>query len=140
MNFKFHKAITVELKLTTTPAAGVQINFLDVPQLTGKFIQGIAAYNSDQSTKTPNNLSVISSNAQQDFLMTFVEKNTEKYQDLPYYDLVPANNAGFIRLFKDFQLNINKSYCLIGGATAAINEALLFTFYYSDAPTDSKRI
>ena len=131
MNIVFDRSIFVELKLTVTPAAGVFMNFLDVPQLRGVFVQGIEAFTDSQLTKTPIQSTVFANAAAKEMVMSFTEGSDIRYENIPYYTLVAANNGGLIRKFKNFKININKSGVWMGGATATVNHALAFVVYYT---------
>lgn len=133
-NIVFEKSIFVELKLTTTPAAGVVTTFLDVPQLRGMYVQGIEAFTDTQLTKTPNLTTVFAAAAAKEMLMTFAQGVDNRYENVPYYTLISSLNGGLIREFDNLKININKSYVFIGGATATVNHALAFNFYYSSKP------
>jgi len=137
-NIVFDKSIFVELKLTTV-ATGTLITFQDVPQLRGSYVQGIEAFTDGQVTKTPTQNTVFAAAAAKEMLMTFVQGQENKFENIPYYTLISSNNGGLIREFRDLQVNINKSYVFIGGTTATANHALAFTFYYTVAPLFAKR-
>lgn len=127
------KGIFVELRLTTV-ATGSILNFQDVPQLKFAYVHEISAFTDSQITRTPSGLSVFENAAAKEMLMTFVEEQDNKFEYVPYYDLVPANNAGLVRKFNNLKININKSNVLIGGTTATANKALAFYIKYSLQP------
>ena len=133
-NFKAMKSIAVELKLTLTPAIGATQTFLDVPELKGKYIQGIEAFTDGQVTKTPTGNTVFAAAAAKEIVMNFYEMSEIKHKNIPYYTLISSNNGGLIREFDNLKININQSNYYMGGTTATINHALLFQFYYTDKP------
>lgn len=138
-NIVFDRSIFVELKLTTAPAAGVITQFQDVPQLRGSFVQGIEAFTDAQLTKTPTQNTVFAAAAAKEMLMTFVQGQENKYENVPYYTLISSLNGGLIREFRDLQININKSSVFIGGSTAIQNTSLAFVIYYTKAPIFAKK-
>lgn len=131
-NPKFQKSIAVELKITSAPAFGLTQTFLDVPQLRGKFVQGVEAFTDGQVTKTPTGLTVIAAAAAKEILMNFFEGSTNKQENVPYYTLISSNNGGLIREFNNLEINMTQSNYFMGGTTATINHSLFFLFYYTD--------
>ena len=95
-------------------------------------MQGIEAFTDLQLGKTPTQNTVFTNSAVKDVLMTFVEGNANRFENIPYYTLVSSLNGGLVREFKNLKININKSFCYLGGTTAVANTSLAFTFYYSD--------
>lgn len=129
---RFLRSILVEIPLTTT-TAGSTINFADVPQLRGKFVQGIETFTAAQITKTPTQKTVIGSLYGANFLVNLLTDSETTFEYIPYYTLIPANNGGLIREFKNLKININKSNIYISSATGlTINESVVFNFYYTD--------
>lgn len=131
---RFTKSILVELQITTT-ANGSSINFSDVPQLRGKFVQGIEAYTSSQVSRTQTQRTVIGSGSQSCFLVNLVTDSETVFENIPYYTFIASNNGGIIREFKNLKININKSnvyICFNTGLTTS--QSALFTFYYTEQP------
>jgi hypothetical protein len=129
---RFTKSILVELPLTST-ANGTTLNFSDVPQLRGKFVQGIEAYTSTQVSRSQTQRAVIGSGSQSCFLVNLVTDNETVFENLPYFTLICQNNGGLIREFKNLKININKSniyICFNTGLTTS--QSALFTFYYTE--------
>lgn len=131
------KSVCVELKITGTPAVGLSQTFLDVPELKGKFVQGIEAFTDSQVTKTPINNTVFANAAAKEILMNFYEMSEVKHKNIPYYTLISSNNGGLIREFDNLRININQSNFYMGGTTAVQNTSLLFMFYYTDTAIKS---
>lgn len=129
---RFLRSILVEIPLTTT-TAGSTINFADVPQLRNKFVQGIETFTNAQITKTPTQKTVIGSLYGANFLVNLLTDSETTFEYIPYYTLIPANNGGLIREFKNLKININKSNIYISSATGlTVNESVVFNFYYTD--------
>jgi hypothetical protein len=131
---RFTRSILVELPLTTT-ANGSTLNFNDVPQLRGKFVQGIEAYTSTQVSKSQTQRTIIGSGSQSAFLVNLVTDSETTFENIPYFTLISSNNGGLIREFNNLKININKSNIYISfntGLTTA--QSALFTFYYTDKP------
>jgi len=129
---RFLRSISVELKLTSINN-GTSFQFQDVPQLKGMFVQGIEAFTFAEVAKTPTQTPVIQDAAKNGILVNLVEDNLVKYENIPYFTLIAADNAGLIREFKNYKVNINKSGVYIGDNTnLTINESVFFTFYYTE--------
>lgn len=122
-----------EIKLVNAPAAGQKVPFLDIPQLrTGtqkiKTI-GISCYTRTQLTVTPNsNVTVALVTG---MVLTLAIGSEEEIYLIPCIDLVSANNAGLIRLLREKEINLPKSYItILDAAGLAVNESVLFNFIY----------
>ena len=133
-NIRFDKSILVEVVLTSGYAAGSTIPFPDVPQLRGKYVQGIEGFTSSHLTKSPNNNTVFENGAAPEVLVTFQEAEKKRYENVPFYTLIAANNGGLIREFKNLQININACQLKMGGTTGTAGRVVVFNFYYSDRP------
>ena len=131
---KFTKSILVEIPITTL-ANGSTINFNDVPQLRGKYVQGIETYTQNEVTKTQTQRTVIAAANVSSFLCNFVTDSETIFENIPYFTMNTYNNAGIIREFKNLKININKSNIYIAnGSGLATTQSALFTFYYTDLP------
>lgn len=131
---RFLRSILVEIPLTTT-SAGSTINFADVPQLRGKFVQGLECFTLNQITKTPTQRTVIGASQGANFLVNLLTDSETTFEYLPYYTLIPANNGGLIREFQNLKININKSNIYISASTGlTVGESAVFNFYYTDKP------
>lgn len=131
---KFTKSILVEIPITTL-ANGSTINFNDVPQLRGKYVQGIETYTQNEVTKTQTQRTVIAAANVSSFLCNFVTDSETIFENIPYFTMNTYNNGGIIREFKNLKININKSNIYIAnGSGLATTQSALFTFYYTDQP------
>lgn len=129
---RFLRSISVELKLTNTNN-GNSFQFADVPQLKGMFVQGIEAFTDAEVAKTPTQTAVIADAAKNGILVNLVEDNLTKYENIPYFTMIAKENAGLIREFKNYKVNINKSGVYIGDNTnIVVNTSVFFTFYYTE--------
>jgi hypothetical protein len=131
---RFEKSISVELKLTSN-SDGTSLNFADVPQLRGKYVQGIEAFTDAQVKKTMTQTNVIADAGKNGLLCNIVVDSDTILENLPYYTLISTYNGGLIREFKNIKININKSNVYIGDGTNIVtNTSAFFTFYYTDRP------
>jgi len=131
---RFEKSISVELKLTSN-SGGTSLNFADVPQLRGKYVQGIEAFTDAQVKKTMTQTDVIADAGKNGLLCNIVVDSDTILENLPYYTLISTYNGGLIREFKNIKININKSNIYIGDGTNIVtNTSAFFTFYYTDRP------
>jgi hypothetical protein len=129
---RFTKSILVELQITTT-ANGSSINFSDVPQLRGKFVQGIETYTANEVTKTQTQRDVIAQANVSSFLVNLVTDSETVFENIPYFTFNTYYNGGIIREFKNLKININKSNIYItSGSGLSTSQSALFTFYYTD--------
>lgn len=121
----------VELDLPATIGAGQEYKFLDIPQLRGKKITGIAASSADQLAVSPNSKTVVASNGLPSAVVVFAHKTFERVFYFPIYDLVPENNLGLWRMFEPFEIDFNKSYVkLFTTNNVSASEAFIFNFNY----------
>lgn len=129
---RFIKSISVELKIQNNTNGSSQL-FLDVPQLRNKFVQGIEAFTEDQVAKTFTQTNVIAATGANGILVNIVVNSDTILENIPYFTLIAANNAGLIREYKNLKININKSGIYIGDNTnVPVGRSVLFTFYYTD--------
>jgi hypothetical protein len=122
-----------EIKLSSAPAANQRIKFIDVPELSqrmkGALIVGVQLFNATALTTSPNGFAVVPTLA--GIVLTLTEASLESIYQFPCFDLQPANNSGFIRMFNKKKINISKSYITIFDATGiAINQAVVVNFIY----------
>jgi len=131
---RFTKSILVELPLTAI-ANGTTLNFSDVPQLRGKFVQGIESYTANEVGKTQTQRTVIPFTNVSSFLVNLVTDNETVFENIPYFTFNTYNNGGIIREFKNLKININKSNIYIAnGSGLSTAQSALFTFYYTEQP------
>lgn len=124
------KSYLVEINLGTV-AAGKQINFQFVPQLQGALIYGIQSFSSTQVATTPNGGVTAAIGGIAQCTVTFVVGDDQDIFQMPVYDLVSQQAAGFVRLFNNKQLNLTKSFITINGTTNLNNnDVLVFQFLY----------
>lgn len=124
----------VELNMATV-SVGQRYTFNDVPQLRAGsiLVKGVEAYSADQLSTSPNARPVIASNAMPNIVVTLVEKDTEVIYQIPYFTLVSSLNGGLIRMLKNKQINLVKSYAICYNTTGiTAGDSLMFNFYYSD--------
>lgn len=132
-NVIFENSILVELPIPSTPAAGQQLTFNDVPLLRGKKIYGIICHLNgvDYTKSTTGNDIIDATKAKGSVLTLSTTKSDYPVYQLPIYDLSAVQNAGEIRLFNDIPLDITKSYItIIDSSTMAQNDTFAFTFLY----------
>lgn len=132
MNYQpvIEKSYLVEINLGTL-AAQKQINFGFIPQLEGSQIYGIAAFNTDTLSVSPNGSTVVSNNGMTNLTVTFYVGDNQDVYLIPVCDLTSTNIFGFIRTFNNKKLNLTKSFITINGVTNLNNnEAVCFNFIY----------
>jgi len=125
----------VEVNLPTV-SNGQSYNFLDNAQLRSPniILQGLFALSAGQATLTSNQKNVIPDNGAPGLIVTLVVGVDEEIYQYPYYDLIPAFNGGLIRMFRDKQINLTKSYVTVVDATnLTANQSALFNFIYRNA-------
>lgn len=125
----------VELKITQAPTAGLVVNFTDIPQLRKgtKQVQviGIEAFTAAQLTTSPLGNPVISAADALGIVCTFAVGLKEDIYKVPLFDLIPGNNNGLIRIFKEKEINYTKSYItILAVGTLAQNQSIMFNFIY----------
>lgn len=131
---KFLKSILVELPLTAT-ANGTTLNFNDVPQLRGKFVQGVESYTNFDVAKSFTQRDVLPQARVSNILVNLVTESETVFENLPYFTLNTYYNGGLIREFNNLKININKSNIYIASSVGLLTtQSLLFTFYYTDRP------
>ena len=124
-----------EAQINGTPAVGKKYNFLEIPNISRNniILYGIEAFTAAQLAKTPNNNVVIPSADQVGVVVTLRDNSKREFvYQIPYYDLIRANNGGFIVMVKPRIINLTDCYIQIvqvGGITASMVAA--FNLYYS---------
>ena|SRR5690606_14272990 len=133
-NLIIGKSQLVEAPIIPNPAFGLQAFFADIPNISKGNIKlyGIEAYSATQVATSPNGLTVIAAVDVPLLLVTLVTVKNEKImEDTPYFDLIRANNGGFITLLNNYQIDLTKCYVkLQGGGTMSQNDTMLFNLYY----------
>lgn len=131
---RFLRSILVELPITTV-SNGSTINFSDVPQLRGKFVQGIETYTANEVTKSQTQRTIIPQANVSSFLVNLLTDSETTFENIPYFTFNTYYNGGIIREFKNLKININKSNVYISNGTGlSTSQSALFTFYYTDMP------
>lgn len=126
-----NRSYLTEIKLVNPPGVGQKVPFLDVPQLRGVNTVGITAYTAKQLTLSPQSNVVVS--LATGLVLTLAINNTEEIFQFPVIDLIPGENSGLIRLFKNKMVNLPKSYItILDPAALAQNEAVVFNFIYEN--------
>lgn len=124
------KSYLVELNLGT-PAANSQKNFAFIPQLEGSQIYAVQAFTAAQIAVAPSGATVIAAAGAASLALTFCVGSDQDFYLFPYYDLISANNAGFIRMINNKKLNLTKSFVTMFTATNLnANESILLNFIY----------
>lgn len=124
-----NRSYLTEVKLVNVPSNGQKVPFLDVPQLRNVFTTSITAYTATQLTTSPQSNIVVGSLV--GLVLTLAIVNTEEVYQIPCIDLQPQSNSGLMRLFKNKQVNLPKSYITILDATGLNqNESVVFNFIY----------
>lgn len=129
------RSYLVEVNLTTV-TQGQRYTFQDIPQLRNPkvLIQGIGAYSADQLGISPNLANVVPAAAAMNLIVTFAVGETEELYQIPYFDLISANNGGLIREFKDKRITLTKSYVTVLDATGlSAGQSAVFNFIYRNA-------
>lgn len=97
-------------------------------------VYGIEAFGATQLGVTPLNQTVVANSVLDQLTLTLVDTNgNEVLKDFPVYNLVRANIAGFVNLFKDYQLDLTKCYVKItdtAGITAGNVVAFNWAYFF----------
>ena len=134
-NLIIKRSQLLQAQIVSTPAVGKKYQFTEIPNLSRNniIVYGVEAYTSTQLATTPTNYTPISSSAQTNLVVTFVDNNNkERIYQLPYYSAIRSLNGGFVLMFKPFILNVTRSYVqLTNTSNVNANEVAVFNIYYS---------
>jgi len=134
-NLIIKRSQIAEAQITGAPAVGKKYPFTQIPNLSRNniVIYGFEVFTADQLSNTPSNNTVISTDAQADVVITFVDNNNEeRVFQIPIYTLISSNNGGFIRMVKPFIMNLTKCYIqLVATGNVNTDEVLALNLYYS---------
>jgi len=126
------KYYSVEINLgSTVPGAGSNIPFPNVPQLQNALVYGIETFKSSQLATSSTGKTLVTSLT--GLIATFYNKNFERVNLYPCYNLNTIDRYGIIPAFDPFVIDWQKSFVKITN-TAGLNanESIVFGFHYSD--------
>ena len=132
-NLVAKRSVLVEVPLGTI-AAGRSVNFEDVPDISRKNIKlyAIESFSAAQLAISPKGRTVIPANAAPSLAFTLVQNSTEqRIFNMPYFNTIRANNAGWIMLLDGLEVTITKCQVNILTASNLTNDqTALFNLYY----------
>ena len=126
------RCLTLEIQIKTA-AVGAQIPFPDnnILRQAGVRVIGIDAFTSTQLGSTSTGGTVVNSTDASFLTVTCLDdRNINIANQLPYGNLISANNNGVIREFAPFTLVVQKSFIQVNSASfTAGNYAVLNILY-----------
>lgn len=122
----------VWLILPTNATAGAEIRFPDVPELRGKVIDGIEAYNEDLLAATPDLQPVIAAVDGSTITLVLKDASTERIQDMPFTALIPTNVSGIWKQVVPFEVNWQSSFVRLVATPGTLNVSVPFNVFYHD--------
>lgn len=127
---------TESVALTIPSTTQTKIPFPDIPNLRGRPINAIQAYNVDDINVAPAaGGNIVNVDAFKDCFLTLVDiNNYNLIQSLPLATLRTATNDGKLKIFSDLAgLEYQKSFIEFStNANLTPGEVVLFTFYYHE--------
>lgn len=102
--------------IPTVGAAGVRVQFPDVPELRDRYIIGLEAYNASYFAAVPDQTVVISAADSLNISFVFKEYSSEHVQDIPFSSLDPVAMSGMRKEFVPFVVNWQSSFVRINAA------------------------
>jgi hypothetical protein len=126
------KYYSVEINLgAAVPGAGSNIPFPNVPQLQNALITGIETIYNAQLVTSQTGKAVVSTLT--GLIATFYNKNFERVNLYPCYNLNTVLRYGIIPAFEPFIIDFQKSFVKITNTTGLnANESIIFGFHYED--------
>jgi hypothetical protein len=126
------KYYAVEINLgTTVPGAGANVPFPNVPQLQNALIYGVEVFSNNELTTSSTGKTLVS--VLTGLVATFYNKNFERVNLYPCYNLNTINRFGIIPAFDPFVIDWQKSFVKITStASLNANESIVFGFHYAD--------
>lgn len=124
----------VTATINGTPTINRRYKFDDIPNLSRNniILYGIEAYSSSQLTNTSDGSDILSAADTLGVTVTLKDnQNNEFIYQMPYYNLIRANNGGFVILLEPKIINLTDCYVQINNALAiASGDVAIFNFYY----------
>jgi len=111
--------------------AGAETAFPMVENLIGDVeILGVMAYNNDQLSQTPDGANVVPVADAPKITVTLNKGSDQVYKDVPYTDLIRAENAGIWYETEPFPIDLTKCRVKVNAAIGAgpFNVAFLFVY------------
>ena len=126
------KYYSVEINFgSVLPAAGSNIPFPNVPQLQNALVYGIETFTASELATSQTGKTLVSTLT--GLLAVFYNKNYERINLYPTYNLNTIQRYGVIPEFEPFVIDWQKSFIKITNTTSlAANESVLFGFHYTD--------
>lgn len=121
-----------EINLVTV-TQNQRYNFDNIPELNQKNIKlvSVTAYTATRLLLSQTGKTVIADAAAANFVLTLTTAESEVIYQIPYYDLVSANNAGLMRMFKNLSVNLTKCYATCLSTTGVVAaQSLVFNLIY----------
>ena len=126
------KYYSVEINLgAVLPGAGSNIPFPNVPQLQYAKIYGIECIYGANLTTSATGKTLVSTLT--GLIATFYNKNFERVNLYPCYNLNSILRYGIIPAFEPFVIDFQKSFVKIVNTTSlSANQSIIFGFHYED--------
>lgn len=126
------KYYSVEINLgAVVPGAGSNISFPNVPQLQNARIYGIECIYGANLTTSATGKTLVSTLT--GLIATFYNKNFERVNLYPCYNLNSILRYGIIPAFEPFVIDFQKSFVkIVNTASLSANQSIVFGFHYED--------
>lgn len=124
----------VTATINGTPTINRRYKFNDIPNLSRNniILYGIEAYSADQLSNTSDGSDILSAADSLGVTVTLKDnQNNEFIYQMPYYNLIRANNGGFVILLEPKIINLTDCYVQINNALGInAGDTAVFNFYY----------
>jgi len=136
-NLVIRRSQLVEAVIVGTPTTGLRYKFTEIPNLSRNniILYGVEAYSAAELSVSPSGKTSIAAADVVNITVTLKDsENLEFVYQMPLYDLIRSNNAGFITILQPRLINLTDCYIELN-ATSGISagEVVLFNFFYDFA-------
>lgn len=117
-----------------TPTINRRYKFDDIPNLSRNniILYGIEAYSADQLVSTQDGSDVLAIADTLGVTVTLKDNNNNEFvYQMPYYNLIRAENGGFVILLEPKIINLTDCYVQINNTLGiTTGDTAVFNFYY----------
>lgn len=120
---------TLEVFLSVALAARKGLNLPQDDNINKQKINFVEVYTDEYITKTPLGADCISAAEAKGLYLTLVDSQTNRVENVPFWDFQPSKNGGLRVYFEELTLNLQQSK-VYSSTGVANNKSILLSFGY----------